>query len=104
MEVSPGGSWEFVLHGADGTDYPNSLTYEEVVPNRKLSYMHHESTEFGLAAWHAEVTLEDLGGKTKVTLTNRFANEAEKAKHIEQMGAVKGAEQTLERLAAAVEA
>jgi uncharacterized protein YndB with AHSA1/START domain len=37
--------------------------------------------------------------KTKVTLTNRFANEEEKAKHVEQMGAVKGAEQTLERLA-----
>jgi hypothetical protein len=65
--------------------------------------MHHESMEFGLAAWHAELTIEDLGNQVKVTLTNRFANEEEKAKHVNNMRAVEGSSRTLERLANFVE-
>jgi uncharacterized protein YndB with AHSA1/START domain len=103
MDVKPGGSWDFIMHGPDGTDYPNSLTYEDVEENKRLSYVHHENKEYGLAAWKAEVTIEDLGDKCKVTLTNVFANEEEKAKHVNMMGAVQGANQTLERLAEQVE-
>jgi uncharacterized protein YndB with AHSA1/START domain len=103
MDVKSGGSWDFIMHGPDGTDYPNSLTYEVVEENKRLSYAHHENKEYGLAAWKAEVTIEDLGDTSKVTLTNIFANEEEKAKHVNMMGAVQGANQTLERLAEQVE-
>lgn len=104
MDVRPGGSWTFIMHGPDGKDYPNELTYEEVIENERLSYLHQENTEYGLAAWHAELTLEKVGdSQTKVTLVNRFASEEEKTKHIEIMHAVEGANQTLERLAAQAE-
>lgn len=103
MDVRPGGTWDFILHGPDGTDYPNSLTYDVVEPDQRLSYIHHEVTEWGLAAWSAEVVIEDLGGSSRVTLTNRFATDEEKAKHVNNMGAVEGANQTLERLAALIE-
>lgn len=27
IDVRPGGVWRFVMHGPDGTDYPNEITY-----------------------------------------------------------------------------
>ena len=27
MEVKPGGVWRFVMHGPDGTDYQNQVTF-----------------------------------------------------------------------------
>jgi len=31
MDVRPGGVWRLVMHGPDGTDYPNESIYLEVV-------------------------------------------------------------------------
>ena len=30
MEVKSGGTWEFILHGPDGRDYPNKILFLEV--------------------------------------------------------------------------
>ena len=40
MEVKPGGVWRFVMHGPDGRDYQNKITYLEVVPPERLVYRH----------------------------------------------------------------
>ena len=31
MDVKPGGVWRFVMHGPDGRDYENRITFDEVV-------------------------------------------------------------------------
>lgn len=31
FEFSPGGHWDFVMHGPDGTDYPNHVEWLEIV-------------------------------------------------------------------------
>ena len=31
MDVRPGGHWRHVMHGPDGTDYPNDIVFLEVV-------------------------------------------------------------------------
>jgi len=98
MDVRPGGSWEFALHAPNGQDFPNSITYESVDEPNKLVMLHKESTEFGLKAWRAEVTFEAVGDSTRVTMHNRFADAAEKAKHVTDFGAIEGAKQTLARL------
>ncbi|HJU84374.1 MAG TPA: SRPBCC domain-containing protein, partial [Holophagaceae bacterium] len=40
MEVRPGGRWRLTMHGPDGTDYPNVITYLEVLPPHRLVYHH----------------------------------------------------------------
>ena len=40
MEVKPGGVWRFVMHGPDGRDYQNKITYLEIVPPERLVYRH----------------------------------------------------------------
>ena len=32
FELRPGGKWIFVMHGPDGTDYSNQITWREIVP------------------------------------------------------------------------
>jgi uncharacterized protein YndB with AHSA1/START domain len=32
FDLRPGGIWRFVMHGPDGRDYQNRITFEEVVP------------------------------------------------------------------------
>lgn len=40
MEVKPGGIWEFVMHGPDGTDYKNKNTFKEVVKHQRIVFEH----------------------------------------------------------------
>ncbi len=38
FDMRPGGVWRFVMHGPDGRDYQNRITYEEVVPPQRIVY------------------------------------------------------------------
>src|SRR5207248_2469506 len=40
MDVRPGGVWRFVMHGPDGRDYENKITYLEVVAPERIVYKH----------------------------------------------------------------
>ena len=40
MEVKPGGVWRFVMHGPDGRDHQNKITYLEVVRPERLVFEH----------------------------------------------------------------
>ncbi len=40
MDVRPGGVWRFTMHGPDGVDYPNKITYIEIVKPERLVYDH----------------------------------------------------------------
>ncbi len=39
-EQSPGGVWEFIMHGPDGVDYENRNIYAEVRRPERLAYAH----------------------------------------------------------------
>ena len=43
FDMRPGGVWRFVMHGPDGTDYENRITYDEIVRPERLVYrLFHE--------------------------------------------------------------
>ena len=44
-DLRTGGSWDYTMHGPDGTDYPNTTHYLEVDPLRKLVYDHGASAD-----------------------------------------------------------
>ena len=35
MDLRPGGEWNLVLHGPDGTDFDNQSFFREVIPMKK---------------------------------------------------------------------
>lgn len=40
FELRPGGRWRFVMHGPDGTDYPNESVFLEVVAPERIVFEH----------------------------------------------------------------
>jgi len=93
MDVRPGGEWDFIMHGPDGTDYKNRIIYREVVPPKRLVYDHVSGPLF-----HATVTFEEQGQKTKLTVEMLFESAELRNKVAEEFGAVEGLNQTLGRL------
>jgi uncharacterized protein YndB with AHSA1/START domain len=40
MDVKPGGVWDFVMHGPDGTNYKNKDIYTEIVKPERIVFEH----------------------------------------------------------------
>jgi uncharacterized protein YndB with AHSA1/START domain len=63
MAVKPGGVWRFVMHGPDGRDYQNKITYLEVVPPERLVYKHGGDEDLEPVSFQTTVTFAAEGGK-----------------------------------------
>lgn len=97
MDVRPGGVWRYMMHGPDGTDYPNHVEYREVVRPERLVYSHGEDASEKSCHFHTTATFEDVAGKTRVTLRMLFPTVEERNAKA-KFGAIEGGQQTLERL------
>jgi uncharacterized protein YndB with AHSA1/START domain len=100
FDFRPGGVWRFVMHGPDGRDYQNRVTYDEIVPPERIVYRHGGGDDVEPVQFNTTVTFEDLGdGKTRITWHGRFPSAAERDRVIREYGADKGLAQTMARLA-----
>lgn len=100
LDVRDGGRFEVVMHGPDGTDYPNLYVFDRVEEYRRLVYTNTGSEAFGLAPFQSVFDMEGTGDRTRVVLTARFVSEEDKRRHVEDFHAIEGAKQLLERLEA----
>ncbi|MHB8728701.1 MAG: SRPBCC family protein [Sulfuricaulis sp.] len=99
MDVRPGGAWKHVMHGPDGTDYPNRSVFKEVVKPERIVYAHGGGRQGGPGAhFTATWTFEALGAKTRVTIRMIFDSPSERDTVVKEYGAIEGGQQTLERL------
>lgn len=98
LDVREGGRFEVIMHGPDGTDYPNVYVFDRVEELKQLVYTNLGSEQFGLAPFQSVVDLEAVGNKTRVVLKARFASAEDKRKHVEEFNAIEGSRQLLERL------
>jgi uncharacterized protein YndB with AHSA1/START domain len=98
--MRPGGVWRFVMHGPDGRNYENRITFDEIVKPERIRYHHGGGGDVEPVQFRTIVTFEDLGGnKTRLTLRAVFPSASERDRVIKEYGADKGAVQTLSRLA-----
>jgi uncharacterized protein YndB with AHSA1/START domain len=103
FEFCPGGVWEFIMHGPDGTDYPNRIVWREIVPPERIVYLHGER-DADPEAFVSTVTFVERGRTTEVTMRAVFASKARRDLVVERYGAIEGGKQTLGRLDAYVTA
>ena len=96
MDVRPGGVWRFTMRGPDGKDWPNVVTYEEVVRPERLVYLHGDEKEPDM--FHNTVTFDDEGGQTNLTMRAVFKTAAAREFVVRERGAVEGGQQTIARL------
>ena len=103
FDFRAGGVWRFVMHGPDGRDYENRITFDEIVRTgaHRLSPRWRRRRRAG-AIPHAR-HFEDVDGGTRITMRGTFPSAAERDRVIKDYGADKGLEQTLGRLAAYTE-
>ena len=100
FDFRAGGVWRFVMHGPDGRDYENRITFDEIVTPERIRYHHGGGGDVEPVQFRTTVTFEDLGGnRTRLTLHAVFPSAAERDRVIKDYGADKGAVQTLSRLA-----
>lgn len=100
FDMRVGGTWEFIMHGPDGTDYPNRLIFREIKEYERLVFAHDSNIDNDPNGFHTEVTFEDQGDMTKVTMTSVFKSAEARNLVVEKFGAIEGGNQTLGRLEA----
>ena len=97
FDLRAGGMWRFVMHGPDGTDYPNESTFAEVVPDERVVIRHLSAPRFELT-----ITFADQGGRTLVGWHQAFETREMRDKIAKLVGDAN--EQNLDRLTAVVTA
>jgi uncharacterized protein YndB with AHSA1/START domain len=97
FEMRPGGVWRFVMHGPDGRDYQNRVTFDEVVPPERIVYR-HGGGDAEPVHFKTTVLFEDLGGRTRIVWRHEFPSAAARARVIKDYGADKGLAETMARL------
>jgi len=99
MDARPGGVWRFIMHGPDGVDYPNRITYKEVLKPERLVYLHDadDDSQIDPHRFVTTVTFDIEGGRTRLTMRARFPTR--EARDAVVAYAVEGAKQTFGRLA-----
>jgi uncharacterized protein YndB with AHSA1/START domain len=97
MDVRPGGVWRHVMHGPDGTDYPNRIVFIEVVRPERLVYKNDPDTGSAPVNFEVIVTFSEQGGKTKLTMRMIFPTSEARNFVVKEHGAVEGLDQMLAR-------
>jgi uncharacterized protein YndB with AHSA1/START domain len=94
FDLRPGGTWLFTMHGPDGTDYRNEVTYTAVAKPERIEYDHGPTPIF-----HVTIIFAEEGEtKTKLSMQMLFPTKEERDRTAEKFGAVEGLNQTLGRL------
>jgi uncharacterized protein YndB with AHSA1/START domain len=101
IDVRPGATWRFTMHGPDGVDHPNQLDYEAIEAPETLAYL-HTSPGADDPAFRSTVTFDDVMGMTVLTMRGVFATAEARDRVVERYDAIEGGKQTLDRLAAHV--
>ncbi len=97
MDVRPGGVWNYVMHGPDGTDYPDKATYVEITEPERLVYDHAVDRPGAPRMFRQTVSFDTAAGKSRVTFELKFDSREEFERNL-KAGAVEGGLQTLARL------
>ena len=92
MDVKPGGLWELVMHGPDGTDYKNKSVYKEIVPLKKIVFDHFNPD------FTTTIQFEDLGEQTYIYWHMLFNTAEEFIQVVKTFKADEGLKQNIERL------
>ena len=101
FEFHVGGVWDFVMHGPDGTDYPEWITWTEIAPPERIALLHGEFRG-DPNAFESVWTFAPDGAATRIEMRTVFPTKELRDEAVEKYHAVEGGQQTLSHLAAYV--
>src|SRR5258706_12541896 len=117
FEFRVGGEWDFVMHGPDGTDYQEWISWTEIAPPERIALVHGESRgdpnafesvitfvsdgPRGAEGEHGRSPVID-GAATRIEMRTVFPTKELRDEVVEKYHAIEGGQQTLSKLAAYV--
>ena len=101
FEFRVGGEWVFVMHGPDGTDYQEWISWTEIVPPERIALLHGEFRG-DPNAFELVLTFAPEGAATRIEMRTVFPTKEMRDEAVEKYHAIEGGQQTLSKLAAYV--
>ena len=99
MDLRSGGKWRLIMHGPDGTNYPNEMTFTEVIPMERIGLELTGCREGAeLIHFQQAMTFTDEDGGTRFTVRITFATAEERDQNVRDYGSIEGGKQMMERL------
>jgi uncharacterized protein YndB with AHSA1/START domain len=98
FEFRVDGAWDFVMHGPDGTNYQEWITWTELAPPERIAFLHGESRE-DPNAFTSVLIFEPEGEATRIEMRTVFPTKELRDEAVEKYHAVEGGQQTLSNLA-----
>jgi uncharacterized protein YndB with AHSA1/START domain len=93
-----GGVWDFVMHGPDGTDYQEFITWTEIATPVRIALVHGEFRG-DPNAFESVWTFAPDGAATRIEMRTVFPTKELRDEAVEKYHAVEGGQQTLSHLA-----
>ena len=101
FEFDVGGVWEFVMHGPDGTDYQEWISWTEIDPPARIAMLHGEFRG-DPNAFDSVLTFAADGDETRIEMRTLFPTKELRDEAVAKYHAIEGGQQTLSNLAAYV--
>lgn len=101
FEFRVGGVWDFVMHGPDGTDQQEWISWTEIEPPERIALLHGEFRG-DPDAFESVLTFAAEGRATRIEMRTVFPTKELRDEAAERYHAIEGGEQTLGNLAAYV--
>jgi uncharacterized protein YndB with AHSA1/START domain len=93
MDMKPGGEWDLVMHGPDGTDFKNKSIFREIVLHKKIVYEHTSAPKF-----ISTIDFEERGKQTFIKWNMLFDTAEEFIQTVKTFKADEGLKQNLIKL------
>lgn len=93
MDLRPGGEWDLIMHGPDGTDYKNRSVFTEIVTYKKIVYEHVSAPKF-----RATIEFEKQGAKTQLNWHMLFESKEQFIQVVKTFKADEGLKQNVDKL------
>ena len=97
FEFRVGAAWDFVMHGPDGTDYQEWISWTEIAPPERIALLHGESRG-DPNAFASVLTFAPDGAATRIEMRTVFPTRELRDEAVEEHHAVEGGQQTLSHL------
>ena len=87
-----------MMHGPDGTDYQEWITWTEIAPPERIALLHGASRD-DPNAFESVLTFSPDGAATRIEMRTLFPTKELRDEAIEKYHAIEGGQQTLGNLA-----
>ena len=101
FEFRVGGEWDFLMHGPDGTDYREWISWTHIDPPERIALRHGEWRGDPNAFDSVLTFAPDVAG-TRIEMRTVFPSKELRDEAVEKYHAIEGGQQTMDNLAAYV--